>query len=95
MKDLVFELSVPAAPAFRNLAAPAASKYGEALGLAGDEARALEASLREALDLAAGAAAGADVTIVVERSGDRLDLTVKSGGRSSTLSRQLAAAKSQ
>jgi hypothetical protein len=93
LKDLAFSLSVPADPAFRPLAADAAGKYGETLGLPEQEARALAASAQEAVDLAAGTGAG-DVSIEVQRVGDQLELTVAGNGRSSTLSRSLAAAKS-
>ena len=48
LKDLAFELQVPADPAFRPIAAEAAGKYGESVGLGGDEARALEVSLQRA-----------------------------------------------
>lgn len=93
MKDLAFELSVPSEPAFRPLAADAAGKYGETLGLPGQEAAALTASTSEAVDLAAGTGGDA-VSVRVERDGDHLALTVTGTGRSSTLSRSLAAAKS-
>ena len=93
MKDLAFSLSVPTDPAFRPLASEAAGKYGETLGLSEQEAHALTASIREAVDLAAGTGA-TDVSIDVHRTGDQLDVTITGGGRSSTLSRSLAAAKS-
>lgn len=93
MKELAFKLSVPSDPAFRPLAADAAGKYGETLGLSEPEAAALSASTREAVDLAAGAGTS-DVSIAVSREGDHLELTVSGGGRSSTLSRTLAATKS-
>ena len=93
MKDLAFSLSVPTDPAFRPLASDAAGKYGETLGLSEQEARALTASIQEAVDLGAGTGA-TDVSIDVHRTGDQLELTVTGGGRSSTLSRSLAAAKS-
>ena len=93
MKDLAFSLSVPADPAFRPLAADAAGKYGETLGLSEQEARALTVSVQEGIDLAAGTGAG-DVSIDVHRAGDQLELTMSGGGQSSTLSRSLAAAKS-
>jgi hypothetical protein len=94
LKDLSFELSVPSDPAFRPLASEAAGKYGETLGLPEQEASALTVSAREAVELAAGAGGGADVTVAVCREGDQLELTVSGGGESSTLSRSLAAAKS-
>lgn len=94
MKDLAFALSVPSDPAFRPLAAEAAGKYGETLGLPEQEARALTASAREAVDAAAGASGGGDVSVEVRRQGDQLELTFSGGGTSSTLSRSLAAAKS-
>ena len=94
MKDLAFELSVPADPAFRPLAAEAAGKYGESLGLPAQEAAALTASAQDAVDLAAAAAGGGGVGIDVRRAGDSLELTVTGGGKSSTLSRSLAGAKS-
>ena len=94
LKDLAFALSVPADPAFRPLAAEAAGKYGETLGLASGEAGALAASSREAVDLAAGAAGGGDISIEVHRDGDQLEVTVTGGDESSTLSRSLAGVKS-
>ncbi len=94
MKDLAFALSVPADPAFRPLASEIAGKYGESLGLSEAEARALTASAREAVDLAAGTGEGTEVSIEVHREGDQLELTVSGGGESSTLSRSLTAAKS-
>ncbi|MDQ3169447.1 MAG: hypothetical protein M3Q55_04810 [Acidobacteriota bacterium] len=94
MKDLAFELSVPADPAFRPLAAEAAGKYGETLGLPAQEAAALTVSVQEAADLAAGAAGGGAVSVGVRRDGDSLELTVTGGGKSTTLSRSLAGAKS-
>lgn len=94
MKDLAFALSVPADPAFRPLAADAAGKYGETLGLPAQEAAALTASAQEAADLAAGAGGGGDVSLEVRREGDQLEVTISGGGESSTLSRNLAAAKS-
>lgn len=93
LKDLAFALSVPSDPAFRPLAAEAAGKYGETLGLPAEEAGALAASAQEAVDLAAGAGGGGDVSIEVHREGDRLEVTVSGGDESSTLSRSLAAAK--
>lgn len=89
MKDLAFELQVPADPAFRPIAAEAAGKYGESVGLAGDEARSLEVSLQETVDLAIGAGGGAPVSLEVHREGDRLDVTVSGGARASTISRTL------
>lgn len=89
MKDLAFELQVPADPAFRPIAAEAAGKYGETLGLAADQTRALEASLQEAVDMAVDAGSDASVSLGVEREGDRLELTVSSGDSSSTITRQL------
>ena len=94
MKYLAFALSVPADPAFRPLASEAAGKYGESLGLPEQEARALTASAREAVDLAAGTGEGPEVSLVVHRQGDQLELTVSAGGESSTLSRSLAGANS-
>lgn len=94
MKDLAFTLSVPADPAFRPLAADAAGKYGETLGLTEQEAGALATSAREAIDLAAGAGAGGDVTVDVTREGDHLEFSISGAGRSSTLTRSLTAAKS-
>lgn len=91
MKDLVFELLVPADPAFGPIAAEAAGKYGETVGLAGDEARALEVSLQETVDRAVSAGGGTPVSLEVHRAGDTLDVTITGGGRSSTLSRTLAA----
>lgn len=85
---------MPSDPAFRPLASDAAGKYGETLGLPEPEAGALVVSTREAVDLAAGAGAGSDVTVAVCRAGNQLELTVSGGGESSTLSRSLAAAKS-
>lgn len=90
---MAFALSVPSDPAFRPLAAEAAGKYGETLGLSGQEARALTASAREAVDAAAGAGGG-DVSVEVRRQGDQLEFTFSGGGTSSTLSRSLAAANS-
>ena len=84
---------MPTDPAFRPLASEAAGKYGETLGLPEQEARALAASAQEAVDLAAGTGAG-DVSIDVQREGDQLEITVSGGGKSTTLSRSLAAAKS-
>jgi hypothetical protein len=46
LKDLAFELSVPADPAFRPLAADAAGKYGETLGLSHEEAASLTVSVQ-------------------------------------------------
>lgn len=94
LKDLAFALSVPSDPAFRPLAAEAAGKYGETLGLPADEAGALAASAQEAVDLATGAGAGGDVSIEVHRDGDQLEVTVTGGDESSTLSRSLAGVKS-
>lgn len=94
MKDLAFELSVPADPAFRPIAAEAAGKYGASLGLPEPEAGALTASAREAIDQAAAASGDGTVRIGVSRAGDSLELTVTGGGRSATLSRSLAGAKS-
>lgn len=94
LKDLAFALSVPSDPAFRPLAAEAAGKYGETLGLPAEEAGALAASAQEAVDLAAGAGGGDEVSIEVHRDGDRLEITVSGGTESSTLSRSLAGAKS-
>jgi hypothetical protein len=94
LKDLAFELSVPADPAFRLIAAEAAGKYGESLGLPEPEAGALTASAREAVEQAAGASRDGMVRIDVTRAGDSLELTVTGGGRSATLSRSLAGAKS-
>ena len=94
MKDLAFELSVPADPAFRSLVAEAAGKYGETLGLGPQDAGALSVSAQEAADLAAGAAPDGVVSIDVRRAGDSLAITVSGGGQSSTLSRSLAGAKS-
>lgn len=91
---MAFSLSVPSDPAFRPLAAEAAGKYGETLGLPEAEAAALVASAREAVDLAAGAARAGDVSLDVRREGDHLELTVSGAGRSSTLSRTLTATKS-
>lgn len=91
---MAFALSVPADPAFRPLAAEAAGKYGETLGMPAQEAGALTQSAQEAVDLAAGAGGGDDVSVEVRRTGDRIELTVTGGGQSSTLSRSLAAAKS-
>lgn len=85
---------MPADPAFRPIAAEAAGKYGESLGLPEREAGALVASAQEAVDHAAVASAGGTVSIGVSRSGDSLELTVTGGGRSATLSRSLAGAKS-
>ena len=93
LKDLAFSLSVPTDPAFRPLAADAAGKYGETLGLSAQEAAALTASAQEAVDLAAGAGAG-DVAIDVTRDGDQLELTVTGAGKPSTLLRTLPATKS-
>lgn len=93
LKDLAFALSVPSDPAFRPLAAEAAGKYGETLGLPAGEARALAASAQEAVDLAAGAGGG-DVSIEVHRDGDQLEVTITGGDESSTLSRSLAGVKS-
>jgi hypothetical protein len=90
LKDLAFALAVPADPAFRPLVAEVAGKYAESLGLPEPEARALSASAREAVDLAAGTGAG-DVTIEVHREGDQLELTVSGVGTSSTMSRTLTA----
>ena len=89
MKDLAFELQVPADPAFRPIAAEAAGKYGESVGLAGDQARSLEVSLQETVDLAVGAGGGALVSLEVHREGDRLDVTVSGGAGASTVSRTL------
>ncbi len=94
MKDLAFELSVPADPAFRPLAAQAAGKYGETLGLPAQDAAALTASVQDAVDLAAGAAGGGAIGVDVRRVGDSLEFAVTGGGKSSTLSRSLAGAKS-
>jgi hypothetical protein len=94
LKDLAFELSVPADPAFRPLAAEAAGKYGETLGLPAQEAAALTASAQEAVDLAAGASGGGAIGLDVRLAGDSLELTVTGGGKSSTLSRSLAGTKS-
>ena len=94
LKALAFELSVPADPAFRSIAAEAAGMYGGSLGLPGPEAGALTASAREAVDAAAAASPGGTVSIGVTRAGDSLELTVTGGGRSATLSRSLAGAKS-
>lgn len=94
LKDLAFALSVPADPAFRPLASEVAGKYGESLGLSEQEAQALTASAREAVDLAAGTGEGTDVKVEMHREGDQLELTVSGGGESSTLSRSLTAAKS-
>ena len=94
MKDLAFELSVPADPAFRPLVAEAAGKYGETLGLGPQEAGALSVSAREAADLAAAADADGVVSIGVRRTRESLEITVSGGGQSSTLSRSLAGAKS-
>ena len=94
LKDLAFELSVPADPAFRPIAAEAAGKYGESLGLPEPEAGALTVSTREAVDVAAAASPGGTISIGVSREGDSLELTVTGGGRSATLSRSLAGAKS-
>lgn len=94
MKDLAFALSVPADPAFRPLAAEAAGRYGETLGLPAQEAGALTRSAQEAVDLAAGAGGGQDVSLEVRRAGDQLEVTVTGGGQSSTLSRSLTTAKS-
>ena len=85
---------MPADPTFRPLAAAAAGKYGETLGLPPQEAGALAVSAQEAADLAAAAAAGGTVQIVVVLAGDTLELTVTGGTQSSTLSRSLAGAKS-
>lgn len=88
---------MPADPAFRAIAAEAAGKYGESLGLPVPEAGALTASAREAVNdaaRAAGAGGDARVSIGVSRAGDSLELTVTGGGRSATLSRSLAGAKS-
>lgn len=87
---------MPADPAFRLIAAEAAGKYGESLGLPEHEAGALTASAHQAVNDAARAAAGGDgtVSIGVSRAGDSLELTVTGGGRSATLSRSLAGAKS-
>jgi anti-sigma regulatory factor (Ser/Thr protein kinase) len=97
LKDLAFELSVPADPAFRPIAAEAAGKYGESLGLPEQEAGALTASAREAVDLAAqtaGASGGRGVvSLGVRRVGDALELTVSGGGTPATLSRSLTGAK--
>lgn len=93
LKDLAFALSVPSDPAFRLLAADAAGRYGETLGLPVEEAGALAASAREAVDLAAGASGG-DVSVEVHRDGDQLDVTVTGGDESATLSRSLAGVKS-
>lgn len=93
LKDLAFALSVPSDPAFRPLAAEAAGKYGETLGLPAQEAGALAASAQEAVDLAA-AAGGADVSVEVHRAGDQLEVTVTGGDESSTLSRSLSGVKS-
>jgi anti-sigma regulatory factor (Ser/Thr protein kinase) len=94
LKDLAFALSVPPDPAFRPLAAEAAGKYGETLGLPEQEAGALTVSTREAVELAAGAGGGGDVSLEVSRDGDHLEVTVRGGHESSTLSRSLAAARS-
>lgn len=85
---------MPADPAFRPIAAEAAGKYGEALGLPGPEAGALTASTREAVDAAARDSAGGTISVGVSRAGDSLELTVTGGGRSATLSRSLTGAKS-
>jgi anti-sigma regulatory factor (Ser/Thr protein kinase) len=95
LKDLAFALSVPSDPAFRPLAAEAAGKYGETLGLPEHEAGALTASAQEAVDLAAGAGGGGDVRIEVHRDGDQLEITIAGGGQSSTIARTLAAEKSR
>lgn len=84
---------MPADPAFRPIAAEAAGKYGESLGLPGPAAGALAASAQEAVDQAVGAAGGGTISIGVSREGDSLELTVTGGGRSATLSRSLAGAK--
>ena len=89
LKDLAFELQVPADPAFRPIAAEAAGKYGESVGLGGDEAGALEVSLQETVDLAAGTAEGTPISVEVRRAGDRLEVTISGGGEPSTLSRAL------
>ena len=94
MKDLAFELSVPADPAFRSIAAEAAGMYGESLGLPVPDAGALTASAREAVDAAAAASPGGTISVGVSRTGDNLELTVTGGGGSATLSRSLAGAKS-
>jgi anti-sigma regulatory factor (Ser/Thr protein kinase) len=93
LKDLAFSLSVPTDPAFRPLAADAAGKYGETLGLSEPEAAALTASAQEAVDLAAAAGAR-DVAIDVQRDGDQLEITVAGAGTPSTLLRTLPATKS-
>lgn len=85
---------MPADPAFRAIAAEAAGKYGESLGLPEPDAGALTASAREAVDAAAGASSEGTVSIGVSREGDSLELTVTGGGRSAMLSRSLAGAKS-
>jgi anti-sigma regulatory factor (Ser/Thr protein kinase) len=94
LKDLAFALSVPSDPAFRPLAAEAAGKYGETLGLPAQEAGALTASAQEAVDLAAGAGGSGDVSIEVHRDGDQLEVTITGGDESSTLTRSLAGVKS-
>jgi anti-sigma regulatory factor (Ser/Thr protein kinase) len=90
LKDLAFELSVPADPAFRGMAPLAVGKYGETLGLAEPDVRALEASLQEAVDLAAGADAGGQIHLDIARRGDQLEMTITAGGTTTTLSRGLA-----
>ncbi|MDQ3070343.1 MAG: hypothetical protein M3R55_11525 [Acidobacteriota bacterium] len=92
MKDLSFELSVPADPAFRSLVAAAAGKYGESLGMPGAEARAFEASLQEAVDLSAASGSG-EVHLTVERDSGQLEVTIAAGGTSTTVARSLAGAR--
>lgn len=81
---------MPADPAFRGMGPQAAGKYGETLGLAEPEARALEASLQEAVDLAAGADAGGQIDLSITRSGQQLEMAITAGGTTTTLSRGLA-----
>jgi len=81
---------VPADPAFRPIAALAAGKYGESLGLSDHAARALETSLQEAVDLAAGAGGGGEIRVGIERQGDRLEMTVSADGASTRVTRSLA-----
>lgn len=89
MKDLAFELSVPADPAFRPIAALAAGKYGESLGMPDHDARALETSLQEVVDLAAGAGGDDAIHLDMARDGQQLEMTITAGGATSTLSREL------
>lgn len=93
MKDLAFELRVPADPAFRPLAASAAGTYGASVGMTEPDARALEASLQEPVDRAAGADGDTVVQVRVCRVNGELEITVAGEGDPTTVSRPLPAGR--